>query len=803
MANKTWLKYEHNNQSISNGIQYTKGMIHLMQDSTPIKLLAAFSYDEKHKPTERNLYQNLKMAMGDENIILVETESVNINLQEITETYQDKSFKDLEYMGFLHDNGSLSRAVDAVEEYGKEYDVNNNFFIADTDFLPYVFAVRTIEETYCNNIFEKTFTADQAEMAKKSLERYISEFNIITSNVDLSCSEKCDQISNLAHKELEVFEKNATNTNNISNMNYQKELTDFYMRGLEDNKFSLDFDSNTIQITSNCQGQYHSIEDVLKAYQRNNIFQDCHFEGVNFSNTDLSEAQFSTRLYGCVFRDCNFRNTNLKNAKFSGLIVDCDFTNAKVENCTFEKVKLTNVLGLNRNAEIEKTNKTQTKTKTEQYNQEKETLLKEIIEKFKEKKSFGPVIDRFERLQNPVTGTKYSGFNRIYLAHQIENAGWKDPRFITFAQAKKLGYYLKPGQHASRVVYKEPKQKVFKLEGEELKAAQAANKPEEKTVNFFVNKTFLVFNANQFKNFPELEKFTYSTEQQHEIISNMKANAAKSIKITETGVGRAFYSPGKDTITLPLPATIKNDEAAARNFFHELAHATGHESRLNRQLEYHEEEVVAELASSFLYKEFGFQSSEAGDHYSKEYIRGWAQVEKSLDENPNNLMKYVTLAEQTVAYMKEQYVDRELLLKDQLLEMPQEPAKETKIFTEQIQPVAPASIQYSIEPAKEILIELDSKNGKTFYEADRNVLDYTVAARTKNKLHEPIASFVKDYQPIGLKFRFSADTGKDPLLYGLCSGNQNVKNTLLQAIQQDIQKAAPTTVRYNQKGLER
>lgn len=406
-------------------------------------------------------------------------------------------------------------------------------------------------------------------------------------------------------------------------------------------------------------------------------------------------------------------------------------------------------------------------------------------------------------MQNPVTGTKYSGFNRIYLAHQIENAGWKDPRFITFAQAKKLGYYLKPGQHASRVVYKEPKQKVFKLEGEELKAAQAANKPEEKTVNFFVNKTFLVFNANQFKNFPELEKFTYSTEQQHEIISNMKANAAKSIKITETGVGRAFYSPGKDTITLPLPATIKNDEAAARNFFHELAHATGHESRLNRQLEYHEEEVVAELASSFLYKEFGFQSSEAGDHYSKEYIRGWAQVEKSLDENPNNLMKYVTLAEQTVAYMKEQYVDRELLLKDQLLEMPQEPAKETKIFTEQIQPVAPASIQYSIEPAKEILIELDSKNGKTFYEADRNVLDYTVAARTKNKLHEPIASFVKDYQPIGLKFRFSADTGKDPLLYGLCSGNQNVKNTLLQAIQQDIQKAAPTTVRYNQKGLER
>lgn len=451
----------------------------------------------------------------------------------------------------------------------------------------------------------------------------------------------------------------------------------------------------------------------------------------------------------------------------------------------------------------EKTDKIQ--TKTEQYNQEKEALLKEIIEKIKEKKSFGPVIDRFERLQNPITGTKYSGFNRIYLAYQIETAGWQDPRFITFAQARKAGYYLKPDQHASRVVYKEPKQKTFKLDGKELKIAQAANQPEEKTVSFFVNKTFLVFNADQFRNFPELERGIYSTEKQQEIIANMKANAAKAMTITETGVGEAFYFPGDDAITLPLPATIKNDEAAARNFFHELAHATGHESRLNRQLQYHEEEVVAELASGFLYKELGFQSSEAGDHYSKEYIRGWAEVEIALDKNPNNLMKYVTLAEQTVAYMKEEYIDRELLLKEQRLELPQEPIKETKMFTDQISPVATASIQYSIKPVKEIFIKIDSKNGKIFYEADRNILDYTVAARSKSKLHEPIASFVKDYQPIGLKFRFSVDAGKDPLLDGLCSGNQDVRRTLLKAIQQDIQKCAPSTLPWQNKnkGLER
>lgn len=104
---------------------------------------------------------------------------------------------------------------------------------------------------------------------------------------------------------------------------------------------------------------------------------------------------------------------------------------------------------------------------------------------------------------------------------------------------------------------------------------------------------------------------------------------------------------------------------------------------------------------------------------------------------------------------------------------------------------------------KAIFVKLATEGDKTFYEADCKILDYIVAARTKNKLRGPIASFVKDYQTIGLKFRFSTETGKDPLLDGLCSGNSNIKNTLLQAIQQDIQKAAPTTVLYRQKGLER
>jgi len=47
--------------------------------------------------------------------------------------------------------------------------------------------------------------------------------------------------------------------------------------------------------------------------------------------------------------------------------------------------------------------------------------------------------------------------------------------------------------------------------------------------------------------------------------------------------GRAFYSPSKDSVTVPELSQYAKPEEYYSTLFHELAHSTGHESRLNRE----------------------------------------------------------------------------------------------------------------------------------------------------------------------------------------------------------------------------
>jgi antirestriction protein ArdC len=88
--------------------------------------------------------------------------------------------------------------------------------------------------------------------------------------------------------------------------------------------------------------------------------------------------------------------------------------------------------------------------------------------------------------------------------------------------------------------------------------------------------------------------------------------AAQGVPITHGG-GRAFYSPSRDAIVTPHPGTFRSPEAFYAVVLHELAHASGHPSRLNRpkgergSAAYAFEELVAELAAAFLSTEFGLR----------------------------------------------------------------------------------------------------------------------------------------------------------------------------------------------------
>ena len=87
-----------------------------------------------------------------------------------------------------------------------------------------------------------------------------------------------------------------------------------------------------------------------------------------------------------------------------------------------------------------------------------------------------------------------------------------------------------------------------------------------------------------------------------EIITTMQHRPA-----LEHGGGRAFYRQSVDRVTMPKPETFISPEHYYSTLFHELTHATGHPSRLDRptltdahrfgDTNYSKEELVAEMGA--------------------------------------------------------------------------------------------------------------------------------------------------------------------------------------------------------------
>lgn len=102
---------------------------------------------------------------------------------------------------------------------------------------------------------------------------------------------------------------------------------------------------------------------------------------------------------------------------------------------------------------------------------------------------------------------------------------------------------------------------------------------------------------------------------------------------------RAFYSPAKDFVNLSPPEAFYSPEDYYAVAFHELTHATGHQTRLNRvgvasssalapfgSPDYSREELVAELGSAFLCAETGITTTLEN---SAAYIQSWLDALKA------------------------------------------------------------------------------------------------------------------------------------------------------------------------------
>ena len=252
------------------------------------------------------------------------------------------------------------------------------------------------------------------------------------------------------------------------------------------------------------------------------------------------------------------------------------------------------------------------------------------------------------RPQNPLSGAKYSGGNRLILGYKAVEKGYKDPRWVTFIQAQKEGWKLTKGSKAvscEKWIY--PEIETLEVDGEIL------TKLENRKV---FPKQFNVFNAEQFENAPKYEyKSLLQKDEAYEIVKDLIKSSEVPVK--EIGQDRAYYNGSKDIIVMPLEQHFSKDEGMLSTLLHEMVHSTGHKERLNREQgekgtnAYAREELVAELGAVFLKQDLGIELKNDLENHSA-YLKSYLKV---LRDDPNELFRASVEAEKASQRIMENY----------------------------------------------------------------------------------------------------------------------------------------------------
>ncbi len=249
----------------------------------------------------------------------------------------------------------------------------------------------------------------------------------------------------------------------------------------------------------------------------------------------------------------------------------------------------------------------------------------------------------FAAPKNAVTGKAYRGINLLALFC----ADKPDPRWMTFAQAKEQGYAVKQGAKGvpiewySYIDKRTNKPADVAAVIEETKDMTFDEKQRFKKDNLrTVVRGYHVFNASDIHGIEPYVAPPVDVSKRNERIENIIASS--EAPISYDGNGRNYYSPTSDSIHLTDRSAFKSDEFFYNTALHEMAHSTGHRSRLGRDLggdkgskAYAREELVAELSSVMTAAELGLDHSDRVIENSAEYVRSWAQL---IREEPQILI---------------------------------------------------------------------------------------------------------------------------------------------------------------------
>jgi len=260
------------------------------------------------------------------------------------------------------------------------------------------------------------------------------------------------------------------------------------------------------------------------------------------------------------------------------------------------------------------------------------------------------------------TGQKYRGINNLILSYIALKRGYKDNRWYTYKNVKDNNWKLVNakgmGVHVEYILMKNKHDKKnYKFD--EYKKIINDNPELEK--DFRPNiLNYVVFNADHIEGIPKQNE----TQKEEIINSEYIDNIINNMEVNYQEQGEeAYYNLLADTVVIPPSNTFKNTYAYYSTQLHELAHATGHNTRLNRDMSgefkseaYAKEELRAEISSSFLMQKLGLEYDEKHLINHKAYVRGWLEI---IKDKPQELFTAISDANKIVSYLEEKSLSKD------------------------------------------------------------------------------------------------------------------------------------------------
>jgi len=234
---------------------------------------------------------------------------------------------------------------------------------------------------------------------------------------------------------------------------------------------------------------------------------------------------------------------------------------------------------------------------------------------------------------NVISKKTYSGINTIILGM----SGFKSPYWGTYKQWVSIGAQVSKGSKGTHIIFYSPVENGSKI----TEAGEVKNYS-------YILKSYTVFNADQVTGF---EAPALPVPKVFNNIACIEALTVNSGAKLQFGGDRAYYSPSDDYVAMPHKTQFNSEASYYATLLHELAHWSGHKSRLDRDLSgrfgneaYAAEELIAELSAAFLCARYSI----TGELRHSSYIASWLRV---LKNDNKAIFKAAALAQKSADYL--------------------------------------------------------------------------------------------------------------------------------------------------------